>query len=244
MEVGGKIFTGAAATVILAIAGHLVTGESYISGLEEKAKTELAAQGMDGVEMQLSRNPLSRHAILDGEVSDDIKETALAAVASVAGISGANWAGDQNSPESTTDGSSQEASTVNSNCQEKVDTAIAGRKLSFRSGSAYISRESNEIIDSVASALQTCSDYAIAIGGHTDNNGNAEVNKTMSQERADRVRAGLIDRGIAENLVTATGYGSEQPLATDSGPEADATNRRIEFKILASGNDADAQQGK
>ena len=244
MEVGGKIFTGAAATVILAIAGHLVTGESYISGLEEKAKTELAAQGMDGVEMQLSRDPLSRHAILDGEVSDEIKATALAAVSSVTGISGANWAGDDATGSTTEQSESSDDSNANSDCQEKVDTAIAGRKLSFRSGSAYISRESNEIIDSVAGALQTCSDYAIAIGGHTDNNGNAEVNKTMSQERADRVRAGLIDRGIAENLVTATGYGSEQPLAEDNGPEADATNRRIEFKILARGNDADAQQGK
>ena len=244
MEVGGKIFTGAAATVILAIVGHMVTGENYISGLEEKANTELAAQGMEGIDMQLSRDPLSRRAILDGDVSDEVKQKALDAVSSVTGISSASWAGDGDVAPSTTDEESAESPTTNSSCQEKVDAAIAGRKLSFRSGSAYISRESNEIIDSVAEALQTCSGYAIAIGGHTDDNGNAEVNKTMSQERADRVRAGLIDRGISENLVTAKGYGPEQPLAEGSGPEADATNRRIEFKILAGGNDADAQQGK
>lgn len=244
MEVGGKIFTGAAATVILAIVGHMVTGENYISGLEEKANTELAAQGMDGIDMQLSRDPLSRHAILDGDVSDEVKQKALAAVSSVAGMSGASWAGDADDVPTTTDDGSPEGATANSACQDKVDAAIAGRKLSFRSGSAYISRESNEIIDSVAAALQTCSAFAVAIGGHTDDNGNAEVNKTMSQERADRVRAGLIDRGISENLVTAKGYGPEQPLVQGSGPETDAANRRIEFKIVAGGNDADAQQGK
>lgn len=244
MEVGGKIFAGAAATIAVAIVGHMITGENYISGLEEKAKTELAAQGMDGVEMQLSRDPLSRRAVLDGEVSDEVRQKALATVTSVAGISGASWAGDELVPQETANGESSDGPVANSSCQEKVDAAIAGRKLSFRSGSAYISRESNEIIDAVSGALEDCSDYSIAIGGHTDDNGNAEVNKTMSQERADRVRAGLIDRGIAENLVTAKGYGSEQPLAEGSGPEADATNRRIEFKILASGNDADAQQGK
>lgn len=244
MEVGGKIFTGAVATVILAIVGHMATGENYISGLEEKAKTELAAQGMDGVDMQLSRDPLSRRAILDGDVSDEVKQQALATVSSVAGISGAVWAGDEVAPQIAGDEAPSIGPATNSACQEKVDAAIAGRKLSFRSGSAYISRESNEIIDAVAGALADCTSFRVAIGGHTDDNGNAAVNKTMSQERADRVRAGLVDRGIAENLVTATGYGSDQPLAEGSGPEADATNRRIEFNILTSGNDADAQQGK
>ncbi|MEO9467497.1 OmpA family protein [Parasphingorhabdus sp.] len=244
MEVGGKILTGAAATALLALVGHAISGESYISGLEESVNTELAAQGVEGVTASFSRDPLSRRATLDGDVRDEIKQKALGTVSAIAGVSRANWKG---AAPLAASGGGAPALTSNDGanaCQASVDNAIAGEKLNFRSGSAYVSPASNKIIDSVAAALKTCSDFSVAIGGHTDSNGNAEINKSMSQERADRVRSGLIERGISESQVTATGYGSEQPLAEGSGPEADARNRRIEFKVSTSGNDANAQQGK
>lgn len=244
MEVGSKILTGAAATALLAFAGHAISGESYITGLEESVNTELAAQGVDGVTASFSRDPLARRAVLNGDVSDEVKQKALGTVSAMAGVSRANWKGAAAAEISEGEDSSQAGDNGANACQASVDTAIAGEKLSFRSGSAYVSPASNKIIDAVATALKSCSDFSVAIGGHTDSNGNAEINKSMSQERADRVRAGLIARGISESQVTATGYGSEQPLADGSGSEADARNRRIEFKVSTSGNDANAQQGK
>ncbi len=253
MEVGGKILTGAVATALLALVGHYTTGDKFISGLESAAQTELTAQGMDGVTVALPRDPLSRNAILDGDAPDEMKQKALDAVAKITGSS-ASWAGTNlvsgsnadNSTDTTTDTASKGSDPVATKCQNSVDTAIAGEKLSFRSGSAYISPASNKLLDKIAAALTPCSGIAIAVGGHTDGNGNAQVNKILSQERADRVRAGLIERGIPENLVTATGYGAEQPLATGQGPEADAQNRRIEFKVQAGNkkevNDAKSQQ--
>lgn len=244
MEVSGKILTGAAATALLALVGHAISGESYISGLEESVNTELAAQGVDGVTASFSRDPLARRAVLDGDVSDEIKQKALTTVSTIAGVSSANWKGSGPAETAEGDGSAEATSDGNNACQTSVDTAIAGDKISFRSGSAYVSPASNKIIDSVAEALKSCTGFSVAIGGHTDSNGNAEINKSMSQERADRVRAGLVARGISENQVTATGYGSEQPLTEASGPEADARNRRIEFKVSIADNDANAQQGK
>ncbi len=250
MEVGGKILTGAAVTALLAVVGHYATGDGYISGLEKAAQTEITAQGMDGVTVAFGREPLSRKAVLDGDVSEDMKQKALNTIAAIPGVSGAAWAGSDLVAE--TDNSTANvdpaAQTAIAECQSAVDKAMDGKKLSFRSGSAYISPASNKILDDVAAALEPCSGLAIAVGGHTDDNGNAEVNKILSQERADRVRAGLIERGIAENRVTATGFGAEQPLATGSDPEADARNRRIEFKVQAADkkatNDANSQQGE
>lgn len=261
MDVGGKILTGAVATALLALAGHYITGDGYISGLETKAQTEMTAQGIEDVTVSFARAPLSRKAVLDGDVSDDIKQKALNAVAAVTGAS-AVWAGsDLVATADAGDGGSTDAKTADGSanvdpatqaavtkCQGGVDKAIEGKKLSFRSGSAYVSPASNKILDAVAVALKPCSGLAIAVGGHTDDNGNGQVNKILSQERADRVRAGLIKRGISETLVTATGFGAEQPLATGSGPEADAQNRRIEFKVQSANkketNDANSQQGE
>ncbi len=249
MEVGGKILTGAAATVALALVGHYATGDGYIAGLENAAQTEMTAQGMEGVKVSLPRDPLSRKAVLDGDVSDDVKQKALNAVSAITGSS-AVWAGSDLVAGSKTDVGDEDtdpaATAAVTNCQSGVDKAIEGEKLSFRSGSAYISPASNKLLDKIAAALKPCSGLAIAVGGHTDDNGNAQVNKILSQERADRVRAGLVERGIPENLVTATGFGAEKPLATGGGPDADAQNRRIEFKVQATNkneiNDAKSQQ--
>ncbi len=249
MEVGGKILTGAAATVALALVGHYATGDGYIAGLENAAQTEMTAQGMEGVKVSLPRDPLSRKAVLDGDVSDDVKHKALNAVSAITGSS-AVWAGGDLVAGSKTDVGDEDANPAATaavtNCQNGIDQAIEGEKLSFRSGSAYISPASNKLLDKIAAALKPCSGLAIAVGGHTDDNGNAQVNKILSQERADRVRAGLIERGIPENLVTATGFGAEKPLATGGGADADAQNRRIEFKVQATNkneiNDAKSQQ--
>ena len=259
MEVGGKILTGAAATVLLALVGHVAMGDKLISGLEQKSQTELTAQGMDGVKVAFARDPLSRNAILDGDVADDVKQKAMAAVLAVPGVSSARWQGDNEIGAADPSGGDSTGDTTNAidpateekitQCQDGIDKTIEGKKLNFRSGSAYVSPASNKLLDEVATALKPCAGLAIAVSGHTDNNGDAGVNKILSQERADRVAKGLAERGIAADLITATGYGAEKPLASGSGAAADAQNRRIEFKVQAKSanggnNDAAGQQGE
>lgn len=256
MEVGGKLLTGAAVTMLLALAAHYTTGEDFISSLEDAAQTELTAQGMDGVKVSLSRDPLSRKALLNGDVSNDTKLKALNAVSDIPGVSSAHWASGASADPGMAANTGRtdiaapaidpaiEAALVE--CQGGVDTVVESQKLSFRSGSAYLSPESNRILDEIAAALKPCPGLAVAVGGHTDNAGNAEVNRILSQERADRVRAGLIERGIPAEHITAIGYGAEQPLASGNGPEAAAQNRRIEFKLTVANtkqsNGANSQQ--
>jgi len=249
MEIGSKILTGAAATVALALVGHAATGESFISGLEQRAQTELAARGLDAATVSLGHAPLSREAVLDGALPEASKPEALAVVMAIPGIASASWKG---KPAVTADGSDAGPPSPDSEkiarCQAGVDKITESRKISFRSGSAYVSLESRQILDELAKALQACDGLSIAVEGHTDDNGDRDVNRVMSQERADRIKAGLVERGIAESLITATGYGATRPRAEGSGAAADAQNRRIEFRIgPASGapqNDAEAQQGK
>ena len=258
MEVGGKILVGAAVTVVLALVGHAATGEQFIAGLEQKAETELTAMGLADAQVNFSRDPLSRSAILDGELTGDAKEKALLAVAAIPGVSDASWKGDGEAGKIANGGEAAERTQGSANatkiaeCQTNVDKIIAARKINFRSGSAYVSPESNRILDEVAAALKVCGELSIAVEGHTDDNGDSGVNKAMSQERADRIKAGLVDRGMSERLISATGYGSTRPKARGSDAAADAQNRRIEFRIgtadtapkSAPQNGAKAQQGE
>lgn len=269
MDSGGKFLIGVAATTLLAFAVHFATGDKYINSLENSAQAELAAQGFDDVKVTFNRSPLSRSATLSGDVPEQSQAKALETVAGIAGVSNVNWITDTTADkgaaeaQQSSEGAKQEAKSTEKSvtpavsppanpaiqakiaqCQGGVDKIIESKKLNFRSGSAYVSPESNRILDEVAAALKPCGGLTIAVGGHTDNNGVARVNKTMSQERADRVRQGLIDRGVAANLITATGYGAEKPLAAGDGEAVDAQNRRIEFKIAASaGAGAKTSQG-
>lgn len=250
---GGKLFAGVAATMLLGLVSHAVTADKIVDGLETSAQDELQARGLEGVTVAFDSDPMSRSARLDGDVDATVKQEALATVLSIAGVTSARWQGDKPSAIADRDpaglpGSSSDPATQQNitQCQNSIDAITGAQKIVFRSGSAYVSPESNRILDEIAAALKSCSGLAIAVGGHTDNKGDADVNKDMSQERAERIRSGLIARGISEHLVTATGYGAQQPLETGGNAATDAQNRRIEFKIGAadrSKNDVKAQQG-
>jgi outer membrane protein OmpA-like peptidoglycan-associated protein len=73
----------------------------------------------------------------------------------------------------------------------------------------------------------------LAIEGHTDNIGSNEANMKLSQQRADTVRAYLIQQGLAADTVTAVGMGEADPVADNGTNEGRQKNRRVE--IIVSG---------
>lgn len=102
----------------------------------------------------------------------------------------------------------------------------------FETGKAMLEPESYNVLDELVAYLIRKDDERIEIGGHTDNVGTAANNLKLSQERAEAVRAYLLSRGIAEDRVTAKGYGLTQPVADNKTEDGRAQNRRTEVKIL------------
>jgi len=74
----------------------------------------------------------------------------------------------------------------------------------------------------------------VSVGGHTDATGSPALNQRLSLRRAQAVRAYLVRQGLAPGAVTAQGYGSDWPVASDDTPEGRAQNRRVEL-ILTGG---------
>ncbi len=240
MDARGKILTGFVTTTILAWGAHATMSGKLIDGLQSRAESALLAENISGVTMAFDREPmLKRSAVLSGNVSDADQQKALALVRSLPGIASVRWQGAEAGKPKPSQNPSAAAivpaatQTKIDQCQGGVDSTIAGKTVQFRSGSAFLSPQSNRLLDDVAAALKPCAGLAIEIGGHTDANGNARVNQVLSQERADRVKAALVERGIDAKLLSATGYGASQPLVDGQGKEADTQNRRIAFKVVA-----------
>ena len=109
--------------------------------------------------------------------------------------------------------------------------SLAGRRLVFAVGLAEIQGDGARILDEIAELLKSRPEVSLRIEGHTDNSGQEQLNRTLSQERANGVRAYLIQRGIAGTRLEARGYGPSRPVASNDTPEGRSENRRVEFVI-------------
>ena len=110
-----------------------------------------------------------------------------------------------------------------------LEKAMQG--IEFESGKATIKKKSYPLLDQIATIFIENKDYIIEVQGHTDNTGKADLNKTLSQKRADAVRDYLIAKGVDFQRLTAVGYGQDQPIADNKTAAGRQKNRRVEFKI-------------
>ena len=119
----------------------------------------------------------------------------------------------------------------------KIDEAIiekikyAAEKIYFATGKSNLLATSNKSLNSIAAILKDNADLKLDIEGHTDNTGDATKNQALSQKRADAVLAYLKAKGITEDRLVATGFGSEQPIAGNETPAGRQQNRRVELKV-------------
>lgn len=104
--------------------------------------------------------------------------------------------------------------------------------IEFGFDSAEILPASERTLNIARQILRDNPDARVEVGGHTDDVGNANYNRRLSQQRADAVRDWLVGHGVERDRLRARGYGAAQPVAPNTTDEGRARNRRIEFKQL------------
>ena len=109
--------------------------------------------------------------------------------------------------------------------------AVAAQNILFTPGKATLLSQSYASLNQVVDILNQYPELKMDIEGHTDNTGVAEKNLTLSQNRANTVKAYIIGKGISESRVTATGHGQEMPIADNKTAAGRTANRRVEMKI-------------
>ncbi len=102
----------------------------------------------------------------------------------------------------------------------------------FNTGSAELKTSSEQELKELVEYLNRKKEVQVEIGGHTDNVGEEEANKKLSQKRAEAVKQYLIKNGVSASRLKAVGYGETRPVADNSSDKGRALNRRTEVKIL------------
>jgi len=101
----------------------------------------------------------------------------------------------------------------------------------FATGRSTLNPKSLPILDKLAEVLGTTSEN-ISVEGHTDSIGSRDANVKISTARAEAVAKILIDKGIARERITTTGYGPDRPAASNATKEGREQNRRVEIILL------------
>lgn len=103
--------------------------------------------------------------------------------------------------------------------------------INFETGSANISSSSAATLNDMYSSIMT-SNLKVAIYGFTDNVGNPQSNKILSQSRAEAVRNWLVKKGVPADWVKeVTGFGEDEPVADNTTESGRAQNRRVQIKL-------------
>lgn len=120
---------------------------------------------------------------------------------------------------------------ANFGCPRLEEMDFNAKNVTFVTGSAKLTKQATNELDELVVILNKHTSLNLNIDGHTDNTGSAKVNMTLSQKRADAVKAYLTGKGIEDNRLMATGYGQEKPVASNTTAGGRAENRRVEFSV-------------
>ena len=122
----------------------------------------------------------------------------------------------------------------------KFDLKIEIQNILFAFGQVG-SIPTNPMLDALAEYLLVNPEAIVEIGAYADAKGSDSYNKTLTQNRANAVKAYLLNKKIKNEQLTSVGYGKESPIAINKNAngswneEGMKFNRRVEFKVLKQG---------
>lgn len=105
------------------------------------------------------------------------------------------------------------------------------KQLRFEQSKAILLADSELEIRRIGLFMKENPTVEIELQGHTDNQGDFELNLALSKERVETVKSLLVKQGIEAKRITGRGFGSTRPIANNNREETRQQNRRVELVI-------------
>jgi len=102
--------------------------------------------------------------------------------------------------------------------------------IQFEFDSGILKTESYPILDKAAIEMKKDTTVNFVLNGYASIEGTPEHNQVLSQDRANAVKAYLVNSGIPASKLTAKGHGTDNPVADNSTDAGKVLNRRVEMK--------------
>jgi OmpA-OmpF porin, OOP family len=112
-----------------------------------------------------------------------------------------------------------------------IGQTIGLKDLKFAQSKANLLPESNLELSKILTFLKETPTAEIELHGHTDNQGDFDLNLQLSKQRAEAVKEFLVALGIQPNRIVCKGFGGTRPIANNKREESRDQNRRVELVV-------------
>ncbi len=115
-------------------------------------------------------------------------------------------------------------------CEIKDKIELPG--VNFESNSDRLLPGAESVLNDAAATLHKNPTIRVDVEGHTDSDGAADYNESLSARRATTVHDYLVARGVAGDRMTVRGYGESRPIADNTTSVGKAQNRRVVLGVV------------
>ncbi len=128
-----------------------------------------------------------------------------------------------------------EKGSVKARVDGKPDTNAVLREsrylVFFGHDDTVIGNSAARVIAAAADVAKQANTPSVVVAGHADRSGPDKYNTTLSQRRADAVRAALIRAGLRPERISVTAYGEASPIVPTKDGMREQRNRRAEIQL-------------
>ncbi|MCB0350969.1 MAG: OmpA family protein [Bdellovibrionales bacterium] len=101
----------------------------------------------------------------------------------------------------------------------------------FDTGKSDLKPAAKSNISKMAAIMKKYPENVLTIKGYTDSTGSAQINKTISQNRARAVKSELVAGGVPSSTISVVGMGPASPISDNKTEEGRKANRRVEIEV-------------
>jgi len=102
--------------------------------------------------------------------------------------------------------------------------------IQFEFDSSILRTDAYPILDKAAAEMKKDPSATFILNGYASAEGTAAHNMTLSQDRANSVKAYIVNTGVPAANITTKGNGTSNPIADNSTEAGRVLNRRVEIK--------------
>lgn len=126
----------------------------------------------------------------------------------------------------------QKGTAATKGCPEEVKQVFNYQNIQFEFNSSVLKTSSYAILDEFVKMMKAKPEVKFQLNGHSSAEGTEQRNMMLSVDRANAVKAYLVNNGIKSSNLITKGFGESTPLVSNDTEAGRVKNRRVEIKPL------------